>query len=59
MSNPDGDDLDFETGDYVVLKESDEMGRIVGPSSKPGLWLVRFDEEGDKEIAEHRLEPTY
>jgi hypothetical protein len=60
MSGPDEDDLDFQKGDYVALKESGEAGRIIAPGSKPGLWLVRFDRSGEQqEVAEDRLEPTY
>jgi hypothetical protein len=59
MSGPDNEDLDFQKGDYVVVKESGEVGRIVGSGSQPGWWLVRFDGVGEKEVAEDRLEPTY
>jgi hypothetical protein len=59
MSGPDDEDLDLQKGDYVVLKENGEMGRIVGPGSKPGWWLVRFDKAGEQEVAEDRLEPVY
>ena len=59
MVGPDDEDFDFQKGDYVILKDTREEGRIMGAGSKPGLWLVRLDAGGQKEVAEDRLEPTY
>jgi hypothetical protein len=60
MSAPDDDEgLDLEKGDYVEMKGTGEMGRVVGPGSKPGFWRVRFDQSGEQEVAEERLEPVY
>jgi hypothetical protein len=60
MSEPYEEELDFQKGDYVALKENGESGRIIGAGTKPGFWLVRFDRAGEKEeTAQDRLEHTY
>jgi hypothetical protein len=53
------DELEFEKGDYVLVKETGEMGRIAGPGSEPGFWRVRLTEGGEKEVPGHSLEPVY
>jgi hypothetical protein len=55
----DDDDLGFEKGDYVEIRGTGESGRIVGPGSKPGYWMVQLHAGGEREVEEASLEPVY
>ena len=53
----------LEKGDYVTVKGTSEMGRVVGLGASPGTWKVRImdDSRGDHEteLAEDSLAVTY
>jgi len=55
----DDEDHDFQKGDYVQLKDTGEMGRIVAAGENPGCWRVRFDTTGEREVPETSLDPIY
>jgi hypothetical protein len=59
MADDDNDDLALQKGDYVELRDTGETGRIVGAGSQPGFWRVRMDRDGEREVAESALQPTY